>query len=268
MPMIAALPMYDLPELREATDALWQAIARTLAGAGLEGVPMALTRGRPAYDLWTDPRLLLAQTCGYPLTHGLTGRIRLVAVPCYAAPGCVGPRYSSLLIVRRGHARSLGDLRGGRAAFNMRDSQSGYAALRAAVAPLARDGVFFAATVETGGHAASIAAVREGRADICAVDAVTHALLARHRPDALSGLDQIGTAPPCPGLPYVTAAARTDAEVAALRSALSEALRDASLADARAALLLDDFADLPLNAYDEVLAMERSCADQGYAELS
>jgi ABC-type phosphate/phosphonate transport system substrate-binding protein len=266
--MIAALPMYDLPELRGATDALWSAIAAALVRMEVDEVPATLTKGRETYGLWTDPGLLLAQTCGYPLTHDLAGKVRLVAVPCYAAPGCTGPYYSSLILVRHGSARSLGELRGARAAFNMRDSQSGYAALRAAVAPLARDGAFFGETVETGAHVASITAVREARADVCAIDAVLHALLARHRPRALEGVEVIGTSPPCPGLPYVTAAARSDATVAALHVALSDVADDPTLAGTRAALLLDGFADLPLTAYDAVIAMERACTDRGYGDLA
>jgi ABC-type phosphate/phosphonate transport system substrate-binding protein len=266
--MIAALPMYDLPELRTATDALWSAIAAALGRMDVDEVPATLTRGREAYGLWSDPALLLAQTCGYPLTHGLAGKVRPVAVPCYAAPGCTGPFYCSLLVVRTGSARTLGELRGARAAFNTRDSQSGYAALRAAAAPLARDGAFFGEAIETGAHAASIAAVREGRADVCAVDAVLHALLARHRPQALDGVEVIAASPPCPGLPYVTAAAMSEATIAALRVALSDVANDPALAGARAALLLDGFADLPLTAYDAVIAMERDCADHGYGDLA
>jgi len=149
----------------------------------------------------------------------------------------------------------------------MRDSQSGYASLRAVVAPLATDGRFFGATVESGAHVASIAAVRDGRADVCAIDAVLHALLVRHRPGALDGLEIIATTPSCPSLPYVTAATTADSVVAALRAALSEVAADPALADTRTALLIDGFADLPLTAYDAVLAMERACADCGYGQL-
>ena len=33
---VASLPMYDLPELREATDAWWRGLARAFAAEGLE----------------------------------------------------------------------------------------------------------------------------------------------------------------------------------------------------------------------------------------
>ena len=44
----------------------------------------------------------------------------------------------------------------------------------------------------------------DGRADVCAVDCVTWALLARHRPSALHGLRVIALTEPMPGLPLVT----------------------------------------------------------------
>lgn len=266
--MIAALPMYDLPEIRPATDELWRAIAAALADGGIDAPPAALARGPAETDLWTAPDLLLAQTCGYPLTHDLAGRVRLVATPCYTAPGCDGPLYASLLVTRRGDARSLADMRGRRAAFNMATSQSGYAALRAAAAPLARGGRFFGGLVETGAHVASIAAVRDGRADICAVDAVLHELLVRHRPHALDGLEVIGTTPSAPGLPLITARGRPDREVAILRAALAAVAADPGLVSVRRDLLLDGFAAVPEAGYATILAQEEECRARGYPDLA
>jgi hypothetical protein len=39
---IAALPMYDLPGLEAANDALWGAVTARLTADGIEGVPPAL----------------------------------------------------------------------------------------------------------------------------------------------------------------------------------------------------------------------------------
>ena len=57
MSKIAALTMYDLPEIRAATDAWWAAVAKHLSSAGVEDVPAALSRDRLAHDLWRDPGL-------------------------------------------------------------------------------------------------------------------------------------------------------------------------------------------------------------------
>jgi hypothetical protein len=98
--MIATLPMYDLPGLRAATDAWWTGLAGHLRARGVAGVPDALTRdAAPRERLWRSPDLMLSQTCGYPLVHGLDGVVGLIATPRHVAPGCAGALYSSLIVI-------------------------------------------------------------------------------------------------------------------------------------------------------------------------
>ena len=96
---LAALPMYDLPELRTANDMLWQAIVARLTDAGVDAVPRSLTRNVPLYVLWRDQRLLLAQSCGYPLVRSLQNAVVVVATPRYSALGCEGSSYRSVIVV-------------------------------------------------------------------------------------------------------------------------------------------------------------------------
>ena len=266
---IANLAMYDLPELAAANDAFWAGMARALVRAGLDDVPAALTRGAGLDALWRNPELLFGQTCGYPLTHTYKDTLRLVATPVYGAVGCEGSNYVSFIVVRaEDPVRGLGDLRGRTAAVNYATSQSGYSALRASVAQYARDGRFFGRVVESGGHPNSLALVAAGEADVCATDCVTHALLARHRPEALAGLRVLTLSPEAPGLPYVTRATAGDELVARLRAALFVALEDPDLATAREALLLADAEVLPLSAYNPILDMEARAQALGYAEVA
>ena len=264
----ASLPMYDLPEVRDHTDRLWAAVAQEMRGLGMAGVPDALERPSGHRAAWRPHGLLLSQSCGYPAAGALRGALRIVATPHYAAPGCDGPRYSSVVVVRASsRATALDALRGSVCAFNARDSQSGYNALRAAVAPLAGGRPFFAATVETGAHAASIEAVRGGRADVCAVDCVTWALLARHRPASLCGLAVLARTGPAPGLPFVTGGDCPDATVETIRRALGCAFSRADLADTRRALLIEGISATGLDTYEPLLAMERAAAALGYPSL-
>ena len=125
MALVASLPMYDLPELRPAAEAVWRSMARSLRGAGLEGVPGRLTWAPPR-DLWRDRNLLFSQTCGHPLVHGFAGRLRPVATPNYGAEGCDGPRYRSAIVVRRRAGyETLADCRNRVCAVNGWDSLSG-----------------------------------------------------------------------------------------------------------------------------------------------
>ena len=264
----ASLPMYDLPEVRESTDRMWTVIAQELRTGGVQGVPDALERPANHHDAWRPGGLLLSQSCGYPVAVPLRGTLRVVATPHFAAPGCEGHRYSSALVVRSASGvAALGSLRGAVCAFNARDSQSGYNALRALIAPLAGGAPFFSNTIETGAHAASLDAVRDRRADVCAVDCVTWALLARHRPASLSGLDVLCHTEPAPGLPFVTTADSSDADVETIRRALERALANPDFAQARDALLICGLTMSTLDTYEPLLAMERSAVASGYPDL-
>ena len=265
--MLASLPMYDLPEVSAATDAWWSGVASALQRAGLDAVPEALTRD-PDVDLWHSQEMILSQTCGYSLTHELAGAVELVATPAYSADGCSGADYSSLIVVSDDNpATGLEDLRGAVCAYSRPHSHSGYNALRAAVAPLAGGGAFFSRVVESGGHPVSIELVATGQADVCAVDCVTHALIAKCRPDALAGTRVIAATERAPGLPYVTRAGADDDHLSRLRDGLNEAFADPRLADVRGTLLLTGMQVLGYDAYRRIDAMEDSAHAAGYAKL-
>lgn len=238
MTPVAGLPMYDLPGLADWHAAWWGGLARHLRAAGVDDVPTTLSRlDTPA--LWSHPRLLFAQACGYPLMHAYAGRLRILATPCYAAPGCAGSDYASAIVVREAsRARTLKDMLGGRLAVNDPDSQSGCNAVHASVAVFCHGGPPFGRLVITGSHIASLRAVREGVADVCAVDAVTHALLARHTPDSLRETRVLAWSERTPGLPYVTRRSADDETVQRLRDGLFAALSDPALSDVREALLI------------------------------
>jgi len=266
---VAALPMYDLPELRAANDALWSAIAARLKADGVRRVPSELTRGLPLEEAWTNPALLLAQTCGYPLATSLHDRVQLVATPRYRVPGCEGAFHRSAVVVRDdATATCLADLRGGRCAINDRASNSGMNLLRVEIAPLARKQSFFGAVTVTGSHEASATAVADGDADVAAIDCVTWAHLQRFRPATTKRLRVLMWTVRSPGLPFITSA-RTDAATrAALGLALDAAARDPALSDVRGELMLEGFNALPASQYHAVLYLEQIATAQGYPRLA
>ena len=272
----AALPMYDLPELRPATDAWWSGIARHLRRAGVAGVPEGLTRPADLASVWDDPALLLGQGCGYPLTHAYAGHWRYLATPVYDAPGCDGPgrdgprwqipgcagaAYRSWLVVaERAPVAGVADLLGGTAAVNAPDSHSGWIALRAALAGQAGSSArapLLAEVVWTGGHRASLRAVAEGRADVAAVDCVTHTLLGAHAPDALAGTRVLAATPAAPGLPLIAGRQVDDATHRAVLAALRAAVGDPALAPVRRALRIAGLSVLPAGAYARIPELDR-----------
>lgn len=261
--------MYDLPELRPAMAALWAGIARALARAGVKNVPAVLVHDAPAAELWAAPDLLFSQCCGYDLLHGAARGLRPLATPCYRAPGCAGPGYLSIAVVPEDSAAErLEDLRGTVCAINSWCSHSGMNALRALVAPLSRGGRFFGAIEVSGSHAASLGMVARREADVAAIDCVTLALLARHRPAALAGTRSLCRTASAIAPPFVTRADAPDDLIERLRAALHHVFADPGLATARDDLLLDGIELLPLAAYDRLKAFERRAARYGYSTLA
>jgi ABC-type phosphate/phosphonate transport system substrate-binding protein len=228
---VAALPMYDWPEVRASTDAFWICLRAALEARGI-AAPARLTRGA---DHWRNPGLVLGQTCGLPYRRGLHAAVTLIGAPDYGLEGCPPGRYRSALVVRADDPRECPrDFVEARYACNSNCSQSGHAALNEALGPLAP-----ARGLLTGAHRASVIAVAQARADIAAIDAVSWRLARAWEP-AAARLRVLGWTRPGPGLPMITAGGRDPAPFA---GAIGDAI--AALAPShRAALGLAGFVRL------------------------
>jgi len=264
---VAALPMYDLPELHEANDALWASLRDRLSGHGVSA-PEALDRTLPLDVLWRHPGLLLAQTCGYPLGKSLHDKVRLIGTPRYTAQGCEGPFHRSVVVVRAGDkAESLLDLKGQRCAVNALDSNTGMNLLRAEIAPLAKGRPFFASVLVTGAHLESARAVLEGDADVAAIDCVTWAHLRRHRQALTRRLRILAWTARTPGLPLIAAPDHPHLVYRALIIALEGAMEDPALKAARRVLMIEGVSALPLPHYRAAIHLEDLAVRQAYPTL-
>lgn len=254
---LLALPMYAIHP--PATHSLMQAIVSLLAQHGTEAQPVwpedLLTH-------WRDDSLLLSQTCGYPLMNQLPA-VGVVGTFHYLAPGCSGRDYRSWLVARDPQA-TLADFHGQRAVANSLDSHSGYNALRWMAA---RQGITFSRLLMSGGHRLSLAAIREARADIAAVDCVSWALLARYAPDELRGLHIIGETPAAPGLPLITAAATCADRLSVLRAVLHQLVSDPVWRRVCDASLISGFSPVQRHDYQIVQAWEEQAAARGITRL-
>lgn len=254
---LLALPMYALHP--PATRALMQAVVTLLAQHNTDAQPVWPD------DLlvhWRDDRLLLSQTCGYPLVSQLPA-VQLVGTFHYQAAGCSGRDYRSWLVARDKQP-TLADFNGQRAVANSPDSQSGYNALRFVAA---RQGVTFSQLLLSGGHRQSLAALRDSQADIAAIDCVSWALLARYAPDELRGLHIIGETPAAPGLPLITAASTSAARLATLRTALHQLVSDPTWRGVCHDNLISGFSSVQRDDYQDVLAWEQQAAALGVTRL-
>lgn len=215
--MTAMLGMYDMPALQAANDRFWSLI-RTHLGFG----PAQLDRHRDVWEIWQDPDLVFAQTCGMPYRTRLHGHVRLVGTPDYRLPGCPAGHYCSVFVARCDDPRELADLAMGRFAYNEALSQSGWAA---PITHLDNLGLKPTDLIQTGGHALSAQAVADHDADIAALDALTWAILKEH-----TGLGRylrdVARTSPTPALPYITSQTQDPDQIAdavhAAIAALSE----------------------------------------------
>lgn len=256
----------------EAVQAFWSALADRLRAdttlpAGTD-IPRLLTWPQDVHAHWLVSDLLLSQACGYPLTTFLAGKVQLVGTFAYDAPGTQGIHCRSQLICRASDPRNaLPAFAGSTLAFNDTVSQSGYNALRAQLAHTGAPHPFFASTRETGAHYRSIEAVRQGQADMAAVDAVSWAHWQRSHPQQAIELRVFGQTDAYPGLPLISALHTPAALLAALRRSLQALATEAAYAAVRAPLLVSGFVATTLADYQTCITMQEAAYSGGLRQL-
>lgn len=237
--MIAALPMYDRPENRDAHDLLWGLIRDGLRARGI-AAPEALDRETPYDESWARPDLVLGQICNLPWRALYRDRVTLIGASDYGLEDAGPGEYYSVII-----ARADDPAPGRRFALNDPLSNSGWDAGQDWAR---RKGIPIRPTLVTGSHAESLRAVAEGHADLAAVDAITWRMLRRW--DPLAGqvhvLDRTASSP---GQSFITAAGQ---DPAPFRDAIAQAISDLPTSEAEM-LGLRAIVALPLSAYGRPL---------------
>jgi ABC-type phosphate/phosphonate transport system substrate-binding protein len=264
--MISALPMYHSNPSRVAE--FWLAISEKLRAPPGFDAPSELVWPGDLLKHWQSKDLLISQACGYPLVTELKDRVRVIGAFHYRVPGCVGHMCRSQLVVRDNDlATTLSDLRGRRVAYNGTDSQSGYNSLRALVAPLASNGIFFENRLETGSHQKSVIAVRDGLADIASIDCVSLAGFMKYAPEVVQNIRVLGQSAPYPGLPLITSADTSEELLAALRAVLKWVTHEPCLAQVRDDIFISDFEPLEFSDYQICAAMRDRAFQLRYPRL-
>jgi len=236
---IASLAMYPFSHLRSAYDQLWDAVRGRLS------------IDAPALDWVLDPMdacrrddLVLGQTCGWPLVTELASSVRVIGTFDCDVEGAHDGTYCSVLVCNS--SDPLDDILRRPdlvVVANSSDSLSGWVSLRAAAAS---GGRHLDSARWTGSHAASIDALRDGRAQLAAIDAVTWAHI------GTDDLYVVGNGQRIPCLPLVTSGSSTDDAVRQLRTALTGAVRDPAMSEIRSTLKIRDFLERDFADYEEV----------------
>ncbi|AMB85490.1 phosphate ABC transporter substrate-binding protein [Pseudomonas agarici] len=257
----AELPMYVAPPPVQRANEQWLGrILDTLA------VHRRSAQDLDLMQLWLSPQLLLTQTCGYPLMTLLRGRVTIIGRPRYELPDASGGNHCSLLLTSQGNSRTtLEDFRGSRAVLNDEGSNSGMNLLRQRLAPLQRDGRFFASVDSSGSHRESLRWLRENLADLAAVDSVTFAYLARFAPQEVAGLRVVARSAPSPCLPYIGPAGLDEEQLERLREVMNQALCE--LAHVADVLGLEEVLAASEADYQLLLDYRDEAAALGFAQL-
>lgn len=218
------------------------------------------------HSLWLAPELLVTQTCGYPLMTQLRGQVRVIGRPRYELPHSSQGEHCSLLLARDDNpATQLDAFYDSRGVINGHDSNSGMNLLRERLAPLQRDGRFFASVGISGAHRESLRWLRENRADLSAIDSVTYDYLARFAPQEVAGLRVVTRSAPSPTLPYIGPLGLSDEQVAQIRQAMNQALRD--LPQVVETLAVQEVLPASENDYQVLLDYQQHAASIGYPIL-
>ncbi|WP_343116814.1 phosphate/phosphite/phosphonate ABC transporter substrate-binding protein [Ostreiculturibacter nitratireducens] len=239
--MIAALPMYDWPEVQDVWDRFWALIRDGFREEGIDA-PDTLDREVGMWEAWESPDLLLGQTCGLPYRTRLHGKVAVLGTPDFGLPDAPGGYYYSQVVTRIDEPGDFADFADKVLAINGFDSQSGWGSMQNTAAA---EGFGFSRIFVSGAHIESARAVAEGRADIAAIDGVSWRLLEEHRPKIASRLRIIRRTETTPGLPMITAPGNDAARMA---HAVEHAIAALAPAD-RARIGLRGFETIPAEAY-------------------
>ncbi|PDS78456.1 PhnD/SsuA/transferrin family substrate-binding protein [Rhizobium sp. L43] len=260
---IACSRMYNLsPRIRGLWDALFALVG---ARSGVELEIIAHAAPAPLSELWARPDMGAVFMCGYPFSRMSEGaRPAVLAAPVSSEAWSLDqPLYAShILVASTGPVKAVADLAAARWGWTVRDSQSGYHAARSFLAGRFADKMKQSATVGPLLNPSGIvAALRDGRIDVGAIDAYAFQLLQMHEPDAIDGLRILATTDPLPA-PLLVAAQTLPSNIAAALqrnlATLHETPEGAAVLDR---LGLRRFSAVAPSAYD-VLPLRADDADR------
>ena len=264
--LIANARMYAVTP---GVEARWQALLGRIADEA--GVPLAYLpypAPQPLETLWAREDLGCVFMCGYPLALQLAA-VRPLAAPVPRAAWANGRAvYRSDLIVRaEAPFRSLEDTFGGRAAWTVEHSHSGFNAFRhhllgyrsASRPTLYREMLGPLVTARR-----ILDAVRDELIDVGPLDAYWHLLIARHAPELTVGVRVLESTETAPMPAFVAAATAPDGVVERLRQTFAAAATRPWFAEFGDALLLDGFRAVERADYAPTLEWAREAETQGY----
>ncbi len=226
MSLIASLPWYDLPPLQPGLDAFWSVLRHELHRLSTsrlsdrEPLPDTLDRHTPLVEQWANPDLLLSQCCGPDLFTPQARGLVPIARPVFSDLMCTPGQYFSYIVSASDREFELEGRKSARSArfvINSASSRSGCAAL---FEWANANEIDCNQVLISGAHAGSLEYLRNGAADLAAIDAHSWPLLDNR------GITIIGRSTEAPTPPFVMHQ-HSPVSAALMRKALSGAIQQA-----------------------------------------
>ena len=264
--MIACSRMYNVvPQARAA----WASIFRRVSESS--GVPLEVIEHpapAPLEDLWAREDMGCVFMCGWPYAVA-PERPQLLAAPVPSPPRYEGkPIYFTDLIVRADRGfEILEDTFGGRLAWTIETSHSGFNALRHHLLRYRRPDrpTLYAEVVgPTVSPIGALRSVIDGEADVAPMDSLSLDLLRAHAPERVAAIRVVDVTEPASMPPLVASAGVDPACCETLTDALTVAHEDARLRSAFHAALIDRFVRVSPEIYETTIARAHQAIDAGY----
>ena len=264
--MIACSRMYNIaPQAREAWDQIFSWAAET-SGVPLEIIPHAAPA--PLEELWARDDMGCVFMCGWPFaTANVQAQIIVAPVPSPARYDGKPIYFTDLVVLADSSHRSLEDTFGGRVAWTIETSHSGFNALRYHLLGY-RSQVRPTLYEESIGPLVSpiraLQSVIDGEADVAPLDNLCLDLLRRHTPERVDGLRVIATTEAAAMPPLVASPGADPDACARLAEALLRAREDRRLHAALDDALVARFVSVASTDYDETAGRARRAVNAGY----
>ncbi len=262
---IACSRMYNVADgARRAWRDLFTEVSRRC------GIPLRVidhAAPAPLEDLWSRADLGCVFMCGWPYLRAVPKPV-LVAAAVPRSSTRQAPEYRTAFVALAAHGHAcLADTFGGRLAYTVEGSHSGFNAVRHHLLshygnrekPLYRALVGPVVT-----PLGAVDSVRDGRADVAPVDSYALDLLRRHAPERLQDLAVIEWTTTAPMPPLVASPQVPEADIAALRAVLLASSTLPGLAEHLEALELAGFAAIAPAAYDVIGQRDSEARAAGY----
>ena len=244
--------MYDFPEVQSATLQLVESVVEALRAIG-EDVAAEVPQNTVHEGLvshWSSESTYLSQSCGLPFVEELHPFVDVIGT--FGWTGISDDRgwYRTVVVTRPGlGAKSLAGLEGLTPVVSNVFSLSGWCSLGCVLARVASDPSFVKPYIQGGGHAGSLQALQDGRADFASIDPGTFQLLARHRPSLTAGVNIIDEGPWVPATPLQVSKIRTVASLDQIRGAVSAAINASANVDPRNVIGIESFVGIDNSVY-------------------